>query len=62
MTDQNITKELIDIILEQQEAIILLVESIKTGGTINEANIDKMLERGYRIREKVRKMKARIQQ
>jgi hypothetical protein len=57
---ENTTNELIDIILEQQETIILLVESIKAGGTINEANIDEMLERGYRIRDKVSRMKARV--
>jgi hypothetical protein len=60
MIEKNTTKELVAIILEQQETIILLVESIKAGGTINEANIDEMLERGYRIRAEVLKVKAKI--
>lgn len=52
------TDDLVDIVLEQAETIILLVESIKADGTINEDNIEEMLKRAYRIREKVRKWKA----
>jgi len=59
MTEQE---TLIDIILEQQETILLLVESIKTGGIVNEKNIAEMLERSYRIRDKALKMKAKAEQ
>ena len=52
------TDDLVDIVLEQAETIILLVESIKTGGVVNENNIAEMLERAYRIREKVRKLRG----
>jgi len=60
MTDQNDTiNVLTDIIIEQQETIILLVESIKLG-ILTEATIKEVLTRGHRIREKVLKMKAKI--
>jgi len=52
--------DLVDIILEQQETIILLIESIRTGGTINEDNIEEMLKRGYHIRKKVLKLKESL--
>lgn len=57
MATDKVTEQLGSIIWEQQEIIILLIESIETGGTINEDNLDEMLKRAYRIRDKARKLR-----
>lgn len=61
MTEQDPINDLTDIIIEQQETIILLVESIKLG-ILSEVTIKEALARGHRIREKVLRMKAKINQ
>ena len=62
MTDQHDpTDDLIDIILEQQEIIILLVEGINLG-SFTEDTLKEALTRGHRIREKVLRRKAKINQ